>query len=112
MISRGSPQLPLSSLPAIQRHATGVLAVVLITALASPALARPDSRSMSCAAATALGGKSGSVIMTTGPGVYGEVYASPSGCRARVAQAMRAPTKDNPKCAIGYTCRPYSGGNH
>jgi hypothetical protein len=96
---------------AVPRLRPGLLATAILILAPAAADARPDTRSMTCGQAQALVQNSGSVVLTTGPHVYGEVVAASSYCRARIGQAKFATTRDNAKCQIGYVCLPYSGGN-
>jgi hypothetical protein len=94
---------------AVPRLRPGLLAIlILVPALAE---ARPDTQSMTCGQAQALVQNSGSVVLTTGPGLYGTIAASSSACRATIAQKKFAVTRDNARCHVGYVCLPYSGGN-
>jgi hypothetical protein len=75
-----------------------------------PAHARPDSRSLTCQQAQALVKNSGRVIISTGPSIFGEVVANSGSCRVSMAQTKFAPTRDNPRCNIGFVCAPRTGG--
>jgi len=66
---------------------------------------------MTCEQAKALVQKSGTIVLSTGPHLYGAVVASSSYCRATIAQPKFAVTRDNAKCQVGYVCLPYTGGN-
>ncbi|MCV0426640.1 MAG: hypothetical protein K5905_14320 [Roseibium sp.] len=67
---------------------------------------RPDTRQMTCAQAQALVQQRGSVVMTTGPTTFDKFVANASYCRPQTnsVRAKYAPTKDNPKCAVGNRC--------
>jgi len=93
-----------------ERRCPGRLAAVLaiaaaLAAGAMPAQARPDSRSMTCAAAAAMVAQRGAVVMSTGPNTYDRYVSSLASCSA--AEQLRpewVPTRDQPKCFVGYTC--------
>jgi hypothetical protein len=86
-------------------------AVLLVALVPATAHARPDTRSLTCGQAQALVQQSGTVVLTTGPGLYGSVAASSSACRATIAQKKFAATRDDARCHVGYVCLPYTGGN-
>lgn len=68
--------------------------------------ARPDTRTMTCAQAQALVKQRGEVVMTTGPTTFDKFVADARYCRpqSNSVRARFAPTKDNPKCAVGNRC--------
>ena len=73
---------------------------------ASAQSGRPDTRQMTCAAAQAFVQERGSVVMTTGPTTFDKFVANARYCdpHANALRAKYAPTKDNPKCAVGNQC--------
>jgi len=74
--------------------------------LAQAQSGRPDTRRMTCSQAQELVKKSGSIVMSTGPSTFEKFVAKASYCQPRTNQmrANFAPTKDNPKCAVGNRC--------
>ena len=94
----------------LPRFAALVACAVLMSALTlQTALAqsgRPDTRQMTCAQAQALVQQRGSVVMTTGPTTFDKFVANASYClpQTNSVRAKYAPTKDNPKCAVGNRC--------
>jgi hypothetical protein len=86
------------------------LSAGLMFAIGVPAHAMPDSRSLTCQQAQALVTKSGRVVIATGPSIFGEVVANSGACRVSMAQRKIAPTRDNPRCNIGFVCAPRTGG--
>jgi len=85
-----------------------VVAIVSATAAALPASAqaRPDTRTMSCAAAQALVRSKGAIVMTTGQYTFERIVANRSFCEWDEDTWIKiAPTTDNPKCRVGSYCR-------
>ncbi|WP_422374747.1 hypothetical protein [Roseibium sp.] len=83
------------------------VAVLLLTVSATSAQSgRPDTRQMTCAQAQALVKQRGSVVMTTGATTFERFIADASYCRPITNQvrANFAPTRDDPKCAVGFRC--------
>lgn len=83
------------------------LAVLLLTgSLTSAQSGRPDTRQLTCGQAQALVKERGSVVLTTGATTFDKFVADASYCRPITNQvrAKFAPTKDNPKCAVGFRC--------
>jgi cobalamin synthase len=82
------------------------IAIAAVTALPVSALARPDTRTMSCAAAQALVRNQGAIVMTTGQYTYERIVANRSFCDWDEDTWIKiAPTLDNPKCRVGSYCR-------
>ncbi len=86
-----------------------ILIATLIAAgfgLASnPALARPDTRSMTCAQAQNLVKNQGSAVLTTGQRTFSLFVTRQSSCDYRERlQRQFAPTADNPRCPVAYQC--------
>lgn len=74
----------------------------------SPAHAqrRPDSLTMSCAAAKSLVDRAGAVVMQSGPNIY-DRYVSHGGHCTLSEETIPAfvPSADSRACFAGYTCR-------
>jgi len=85
------------------------LALVYAGLATSPALAqggRPSSWTLSCERAQALVAQSGSVVMNFSPTTYDRVVSDLRFClHGEVLIPAYAPTRDNPQCLVGYTCR-------
>ena len=80
-----------------------ILAVTLVTA--SLAAARPDATRMTCAEATATVARAGDVVVSTGEFTYERFVASGQFCgRHGVPQPGFSPTRDSPRCQVGYIC--------
>lgn len=90
------------------RPAVMVLASIILTAVISPSQAqrRPDSLTMSCAAAKSLVDWAGAVVMQSGPNIY-DRYVSHGGHCTRSEETIPAfvPSADSRVCFAGYTCR-------
>jgi hypothetical protein len=89
---------------------TAICTIAIVAALVFPANARPDPRSMTCQQAQALVTRSGKIVMTTGANTFAEIVASSGMCRVSSARAQIVTTRDNPRCQIGFVCRPRTGG--
>lgn len=87
--------------------ATFLAATAAGFAAATPAhAARPDTRAMSCQQAQNLVRSRGAVVMTTGQYTYERIVSGLGYCESDEETAiMTAPTRDNPKCRVGYYCR-------
>jgi hypothetical protein len=61
---------------------------------------------MTCSQAQELVKKSGSIVLTTSANTFDRFVANASYCVPRTVdvRAKFAPTRDNPKCAVGYRC--------
>ena len=88
----------------------GASALLVAAMLATPANARPDPRTMTCEKAQSMVANAGRIVMTTGANTFGEVVANSSFCRVSSAAPQIVSTRDNPRCRIGFTCRPRTGG--
>jgi hypothetical protein len=89
--------------------AASLLAAALVTMpmLAGEAQARPDTRKMTCEGAQQFVRKNGAVVMTTGQYTYERIVTSQGYCDYDEMTWLKiAPTSDNPKCRVGYYCRP------
>lgn len=67
---------------------------------------RPDSLTMSCAAAKSIVDRAGAVVMQSGPNIY-DRYVSHGGHCTLSEETIPAfiPSADNRACFVGYTCR-------
>lgn len=80
-------------------------AAVATGASAATAQNRPDTRKMTCAQVQALMAHYKAAVLQTAPHIYGRVVVQGSYCGPQRPWPMSAPTLDNPRCRIGYTCR-------
>ncbi|WP_208988352.1 hypothetical protein [Labrenzia sp. VG12] len=83
------------------------LAVLLLTvSVVSAQSGRPDTRQLTCTQAQALVKQRGSIVMTTGATTFEKFVADARYCRPITNQvrALFAPTRDDPKCAVGFRC--------
>lgn len=82
-----------------------LLGVALATLGSAAAQARPDSLTMTCAAAARLVSSNGAVVMGTGPNIFDRYVISVRYCSGfEVLKPEWIKTKDNPQCFVGYTC--------
>lgn len=79
---------------------------VLVAALVpSIAVARPDATRMTCAEAAATVTGSGDIVVSTGQYTYQRFVASGQFCgRHGIPQPGYSPTRDSPRCQVGYVC--------
>jgi hypothetical protein len=85
---------------------TRCVCLLLAMGSATTAMARPDTRTMSCAQAVALVRAQGAVVMSTGDFTYDRYVAGGAHCMAlQITARATAPTADNPKCRVGFICR-------
>jgi hypothetical protein len=94
----------------MKRAFSGGCSLLILAALATPADARPDPRTMTCEKAQSLVNNAGRIVMTTGPNTFAEIVAASSACRVSMASPQTVATRDNPRCRIGFVCRPRTGG--
>jgi len=67
--------------------------------------ARPDTRAYSCSQVRGTVAQAGSIVLTTGPTTYARIVHNRGFCGpGETTQASYAPTLDNRRCNIGYTC--------
>lgn len=81
---------------------------VLVATLAAPSIAaaRPNTTTMSCAEATATVARAGGIVLSTGEFTYQRFVASVQFCDLRQqTEPAFAPTRDSPRCQVGYSCR-------
>jgi hypothetical protein len=84
---------------------SAALALALVSA-AGPALARPDTRTMTCAQAQTYVQQNRAIVMTTGQNTYTRIVSGQGSCsQSQTTRRLSAPTVDNPKCQVGYECR-------
>jgi len=82
---------------------------LLVAIPAGKAQARPDTRQMTCVAAQSMVRRSGAIVMTTGRYTYNRIVTGLGYCESdEELKAAIVPTRDNPRCHIGYYCRPAS----
>ncbi len=70
------------------------------------AIARPDTRAMTCAQAQALVKQQGAVVMSTGTHTYQRFVSTRAYCdRSEITWPLYAPTRDNAQCFVAYYCK-------
>ena len=80
---------------------TAVLAASLVAAEA-----RPMTSTMTCAAVQRLVARSGAIVMNFTPTTYDRVVRDQRWCLPSEGTVnLYVPTRDNPQCFAGYTCR-------
>ena len=68
--------------------------------------ARADTRAMTCQQAQDFVRRNGAAVMTTGRHTYERIVSNQGYCEVdEITWLKVAPTKDNPKCRVGYYCR-------
>jgi len=86
-----------------------LIPVFLAVALVIPSVAtaaRPNATAMTCAQAAATVAEAGAIVMSTGQHTYERFVASTQFCgRHQVTERAYAPTRDSPRCQVGYTCK-------
>lgn len=81
------------------------LVVAVVVLAASPALARPDARTMTCDALNRFIARHGAVVMTTGRYTYQRFVASRRFCDPwQVTQPVYQVTRDRKRCVVYSTC--------
>ena len=79
--------------------------LIFLTAAPVQAL-RPDTRDMTCQAARALVRQQGALVITTGRFTFDRIVSGRGFCDHGEETVLKvAPTLDNERCRIGYTCR-------
>lgn len=67
---------------------------------------RPDTRTMTCAAAAALVKDQGAIKLTTGANTYARLVSLRRYCEMNEVTIRHfAQTSDNPRCNVGYICK-------
>jgi hypothetical protein len=80
-------------------------ASALVLAGPMEAHARPDTRTMTCPQAKAFVKQNRAIVMTTGANTYERIVIGQGLCTTtQVTKPLVAPTVDERKCKIGYTC--------
>lgn len=78
---------------------------LLFGVISANAQGRVDSRTISCAEATAMVKSQGAVRMTTGKNTYVRVVKNIQFCtKSEGKKRVKVPTSDNPRCGAGYKC--------
>ena len=84
----------------------GTATLLVLAAIAGPALARPDLSKMTCAAAQEMVQRNGKVVFTTSPTTYALFVSNRSYCdRWQDIYPQYARTKDNQNCPVAYKCQ-------
>ncbi|MGI9400575.1 MAG: hypothetical protein ACR2O0_04915 [Rhizobiaceae bacterium] len=83
------------------------ISLLVLVMLEAPVHAqRPDTRSYGCGQVVSTIQQYGSIVWTTGPNTYDRIVSNRSYCKhGQVPEQKYAPTLDNPRCRVGYTCR-------
>jgi hypothetical protein len=82
-------------------HRLRFAALILTVAWSVPALARPDTRAMTCEQVLSLIEQSGAVSMTTGDTTYNRLVADRRFCTSsEIAEPTRVPTADTDRCRV------------
>lgn len=82
-------------------------AAAMSASLTQTAHARPDTRTMTCEQARNFVRQKGAVVMSTGQFTYDRIVSNQGFCGwDEITWLKVAPTKDDPKCRVGYYCRP------
>ncbi|GJD90172.1 MULTISPECIES: hypothetical protein [Methylobacterium] len=86
------------------RHAYTAL-LLTCAATAASAQGRPDSTTMTCAQARATVLRAGGIVLGTGGPTYDRYVRDRNFCApTEVTRAGFVPTRDAPRCFVGYTC--------
>lgn len=73
---------------------------------AGHALARPDTRTMTCSQAQTMVQQFNSIVLTTGQNTYSRFVKGQGFCEpGQVTARATAPTMDTKKCAVGFRCQ-------
>lgn len=81
------------------------LVFLLLLSADAASAQRPSTLSMTCAQAQALVVSRGAVVLSTGVHTFDRFVASPGYCMlGEYAEPAFAPTRDNPRCQLRYTC--------
>jgi hypothetical protein len=85
---------------------TVLAAIAVSLAVTMEAGARPDTRSMTCPQAKAFVKQNKAIVMSTGPSTYERIVIGQGLCSStQIAKLIVAPTVDERKCKVGYTCQ-------
>ncbi|MGU3361321.1 hypothetical protein ACLBWX_13405 [Methylobacterium sp. M6A4_1b] len=89
-----------------RRSLSALLAGIVLLPGVAQAQARPDTRAMTCAEASALVARAGAIVLSTGPVTYARFVRDGGFCPLpETTQPSWEITRDDPKCFVGYTCR-------
>ncbi|WP_029059945.1 hypothetical protein [Stappia stellulata] len=81
------------------------IGLAILAASASAALARPDTRTMTCAQAQQLVKRSGAIVLSTGQYTYSRFVADRRYCgHYEILRPNYAPTRDTAQCPVAYFC--------
>lgn len=84
----------------------GLAVAAALSLMAGPALAMPNSLTMTCSAAQALVKKDGQVVIGTGPNVYDRYVSGQRYCGSQMTTTPAwIATSDSKQCFVGYRCR-------
>jgi hypothetical protein len=94
----------------LQSRTLGSVRIAIVTlaliAMANPAFARPDTRTMTCAQAKTYVQQNKAIVMSTGQYTYTRIVSGQGFCSSsQTTRRLYAPTVDNPKCQVGFECR-------
>ncbi len=90
----------------LNKSLTVLTVAITLGAAISPAAARPDTRYMSCAAATSIVQANGAVILSTGRFTYDKYVKNHAYCNLNeVLRKAYVPTSDTRRCRIGFVCK-------
>ncbi len=82
-----------------------ILAILLLAASSTGALAAPLTTGMTCAQARGVVAHEGGIVLNTSEYVYDRYVSSASYCQPKqVSTPAFVPTSDQPQCHIGDTC--------
>lgn len=89
-----------------------IAATGIATLTATTAMARPDTRQMSCLEARSLVQRAGGIVLSTGTRTYDRFVSGFQFCQADERLMSRwVPTRDQKRCFIGFSCEPgYNSG--
>lgn len=80
-------------------------AAALALLVATPAFARPDARTMTCASLNALIAREGAIVLTTGDFTFERFVSSFRFCDSQtVLKPAYQATTDNRRCVVQYVC--------
>jgi hypothetical protein len=89
-----------------RRQMTVLAAISMAFVGVTEALARPDTRTMTCPQAKAFVKQNQAIVMSTGPNAYERIVIGQGQCSStQVAKLIVAPTVGERKCKVGYTCQ-------
>lgn len=78
---------------------------LILAALPATAQTRPDTTTMTCGQARGTVARAGGIVLGTGGPTYDRFVRDRRFCEpTEFTKAAFAPTRDNPRCFVGYTC--------